>query len=146
MRAVLIACFAGTLLLPVHGAPVDYFAYILDEAAAAEAFAATDAPLIFVGHTHHADYYALAPDGAIEHGVRRSGGRLDLVPGRRYIVNAGSVGQPRDANPDASFAFFAADTRSIVWERVPYARAITREKIEAAALPEVLARRLEAGR
>ncbi len=132
--------------LMVHGAPVDYFAYILDESAAAEAFAATDAPLIFVGHTHHADYYALAPDGAIEHGVRRSGGRLDLVPGVRYIVNAGSVGQPRDANPDASFAFFDADARSIVWERVPYARTVTQEKIEAAALPEVLARRLEAGR
>jgi predicted phosphodiesterase len=48
--------------LLVHGAPVEYFAYILDKPAAARAFAATDSPLIFVGHTHVAEYYALAQD------------------------------------------------------------------------------------
>ena len=57
--------------LLVHGAPVNYFSYILDKAAAARAFAATDAPLIFVGHTHIADFYALAPDGSIAHDFRQ---------------------------------------------------------------------------
>jgi diadenosine tetraphosphatase ApaH/serine/threonine PP2A family protein phosphatase len=132
--------------LMVHGAPVDYFTYILDKQGAANAFAATDAPLIFVGHTHLADYYALSPDGSIAHAFRQNGGRLDLESGVRYIVNAGSVGQPRDLNPDASFATFDAEARSVVWERVPYAVGRTQEKIEAACLPEVLARRLERGR
>jgi diadenosine tetraphosphatase ApaH/serine/threonine PP2A family protein phosphatase len=132
--------------LMVHGAPVDYFKYILDKRDAARAFEATDAPLIFVGHTHVADYYALGPGGAIEHAHRQRGGRLDLEPERRYIVNAGSVGQPRDLNPAASFATYDSSERSIVWERVAYPIATTQEKIEAAHLPDVLAKRLAVGR
>jgi diadenosine tetraphosphatase ApaH/serine/threonine PP2A family protein phosphatase len=132
--------------LMVHGAPVEYFTYILDKASAAQAFAETDAPLIFVGHTHIADYYVLAPDGSIAHGFRQRGGRLDLEPGMRYIVNAGSVGQPRDRNPAASYATFDSQERSVVWERVAYPLERTQEKIEAANLPEYLARRLESGR
>jgi len=132
--------------LMVHGAPVDYFTYILDKRDAARAFEATDAPLIFVGHTHLADYYALGPDGAIEHAHRQHGGRLDLEPKCRYIVNAGSVGQPRDLNPAASFAMYDSNERSIVWERVAYPIATTQRKIEAAHLPDVLATRLAVGR
>jgi diadenosine tetraphosphatase ApaH/serine/threonine PP2A family protein phosphatase len=132
--------------LLVHGAPVDYFTYILDKAAAARAFAATDAQLIFVGHTHLADYYALGPDGEIEHAFRQSGGRLDLVHGVRYIVNVGSVGQPRDLNPAASFATFDSAERSVVWERVTYPIAATQAKMEAVALPAYLIDRLAAGR
>ncbi|MBD5606244.1 MAG: metallophosphoesterase family protein [Candidatus Eremiobacteraeota bacterium] len=132
--------------LMVHGAPVEYFTYILNKRTAAQAFAATDAPLVFVGHTHLADYYALAPDGSIAHAHRQHGGTLELEPGVRYIVNAGSVGQPRDLNPDASFATYDSDARTIVWERVPYAFARTQAKIEAAHLPASLARRLELGR
>ncbi|MBD5633238.1 MAG: metallophosphoesterase family protein [Candidatus Eremiobacteraeota bacterium] len=132
--------------LMVHGAPVEYFTYILDKGAAARAFAATDAPLVFVGHTHVADYYALARDGSIAHAHRQHGGVLALEPGMRYIVNAGSVGQPRDLNPEASFATFDSDARSVTWQRVAYPLARTQEKIEAARLPEVLARRLASGR
>ncbi len=62
--------------LLVHGAPVEYFTYILDKAAAKNAFAATDAPLIFVGHTHIAEYYTLGPDGEIGHRHVQQGGRL----------------------------------------------------------------------
>lgn len=132
--------------LLVHGAPVDYFAYILDKAAAAQAFKATDAPLIFVGHTHVADYYSLAADGTIGHAFFQRGGRIDLEPGVRYLINAGSVGQPRDLNPDASFVFYDSDARTIEWVRVPYAVARTQEKIGAAHLPDALARRLTVGR
>jgi len=132
--------------LLVHGAPVDYFAYIFDKAAAVRAFAATDAPLVFVGHTHVADYYACAPDGEILHEHRQSGGELELRDGFRYIVNVGSVGQPRDLNPDASFAFFEPAARRVVWERVPYEVARVRAKIDAANLPATLGKRLASGR
>ncbi|GAC1444525.1 MAG: metallophosphoesterase family protein [Vulcanimicrobiaceae bacterium] len=132
--------------LLVHGAPVDYFTYILDKATAARAFEATDAPLIFVGHTHIADYYSLAPDGAIDHRFFQTGGTLALEPGVRYIVNCGSVGQPRDLNPDASFARFDDVARTVTWERVPYAIAETQRKIAGVALPDALGRRLTVGR
>jgi diadenosine tetraphosphatase ApaH/serine/threonine PP2A family protein phosphatase len=135
----------GEFLL-VHGAPVDYFAYVLDKPAATRAFAATTAPLIFNGHTHVADYYALHGDGSLEHAFRQHGGRLELEPGTRYIVNAGSVGQPRDLNPDASFAFYDPATRAVEWQRVAYEVGRTQTKMCEAHLPEALARRLAAGR
>lgn len=132
--------------LLVHGAPVEYFTYILDMAAAARAFDATDAPLVFIGHSHVAEYYALAPDGSMTHAHRQKGGSIELEPGIRYIVNVGSVGQPRDLNPDSSFVFYDPQARRVVWERVPYDIALTQEKIAAAHLPEGLARRLTVGR
>jgi diadenosine tetraphosphatase ApaH/serine/threonine PP2A family protein phosphatase len=132
--------------LMVHGAPVSYFTYILDKAAAAVAFHATDAPLIFVGHTHIAEYYALEPDGNLAHRHMQQGGFLQLEPGLRYLVNVGSVGQPRDLNPNASFAFYDDAARTIAWERVAYPIERVQEKIEAAHLPEMLATRLSVGR
>jgi len=130
----------------VDGAPVEYFTYILDKAAATRAFAATDATLIFVGHTHIADAYALGPDGTLEHRFFQQGGTLDFIEGHRYIVNVGSVGQPRDLNPDASFVRFDDVARRVQWERVPYAIEETQRKIAAARLPDALGRRLGAGR
>jgi diadenosine tetraphosphatase ApaH/serine/threonine PP2A family protein phosphatase len=132
--------------LLVHGAPVNYFSYILDKTAAALAFHATDAPLIFVGHTHIAEHYALGPDGDISHRHFQHGGTLELEAGKRYLINVGSVGQPRDLNPDASFAFYDPDARTIVWERVPYPIARVQKKIAQARLPEALAARLTVGR
>jgi diadenosine tetraphosphatase ApaH/serine/threonine PP2A family protein phosphatase len=132
--------------LMVHGAPVDYFAYILDNVDAARAFDATDAPLVFIGHSHIAEYYAQTRDGRIVHRHMQHGGRLALEAGTRYIVNVGSVGQPRDANPEASFAFYEPGERTVTWERYPYAIELVQRKIEAAHLPETLSRRLALGR
>ncbi len=132
--------------LMVHGAPVRYFAYILDKEEAAAAFAATDAPLILVGHTHVAEYYECTMAGTIAHEHRQHGGRLVLEEGRRYIVNVGSVGQPRDLNPEASFVFYDPDAHTIEWQRVAYPIANVQEKIAAAHLPDVCARRLKLGR
>jgi diadenosine tetraphosphatase ApaH/serine/threonine PP2A family protein phosphatase len=132
--------------LLVHGAPVDYFSYILDKAAAARAFAASDAPLILVGHTHIPDYYRLGADGTLEHRHVQHGGSLAFEPGARYIVNVGSVGQPRDLNPQASFATYDPVAGAVSWERVDYPIGEVQEKMERARLPEALVRRLTAGR
>jgi predicted phosphodiesterase len=132
--------------LMVHGAPVRYFDYILDPSAAARAFAATDAPLVFIGHTHIAEYYALGPDQRIEHRHLQHGGALTLATESRYVVNVGSVGQPRDLNPRGSFAFYEPDARRIVWERFDYPIGVVQEKIDAAHLPPTLAARLVVGR
>jgi diadenosine tetraphosphatase ApaH/serine/threonine PP2A family protein phosphatase len=76
----------------------------------------------------------------------QQGGLLKLEAGIRYLINVGSVGQPRDLNPDASFAFYDDAARTILWERVAYPIARVQEKIEHAHLPEMLATRLSAGR
>jgi diadenosine tetraphosphatase ApaH/serine/threonine PP2A family protein phosphatase len=133
-------------VLLVHGAPVNYFEYILDKAGAARAFAATDAPLVFIGHTHIAEWYALAPDGSIAHQHLQHGGTVELAPDTRYLINVGSVGQPRDLNPQGSFAFYDPDARTVVIERFDYPIAQVQEKIVSAHLPDALARRLLVGR
>lgn len=132
--------------LLVHGAPVHYFEYVLDKRAAAAAFANTDAPLIFIGHTHIAECWTLEADGTIGLKHLQHGGRIALEAGRRYIVDVGSVGQPRDLNPQASLAFYDSDDRSVTWVRYEYPIAAVQAKIHAAGLPEYLADRLEAGR
>ena len=132
--------------LLVHGAPVNYFEYILDKPAAARAFAATDAPIIFIGHTHIAEVYTLRPDGAIEHAHLQQGGEVQLDEGSRYLINVGSVGQPRDLNPRASFAIYDSEARTVTITRFDYPIARVQEKIASAQLPDALARRLVVGR
>ncbi|MBV8299809.1 MAG: metallophosphoesterase family protein [Candidatus Eremiobacteraeota bacterium] len=132
--------------LLVHGAPVNYFEYILDKAAAARAFNATDAPLIFIGHTHIAEYYAQRPDGRIDHEHLQNGGEIALEEGVRYLINVGSVGQPRDLNPRASFGIYDSAARTVTINRVPYPIERVQEKIASARLPDALARRLLVGR
>jgi predicted phosphodiesterase len=132
--------------LLVHGAPVTYFEYVLDKPAAARAFAATDAPLIFNGHTHIAEYYALRPDGSIDHKHYQQGGTFALDAGSRYVVNVGSVGQPRDLNPRPSFALYEPASATITIVRFDYAISRVQEKIASVHLPDALARRLVVGR
>jgi diadenosine tetraphosphatase ApaH/serine/threonine PP2A family protein phosphatase len=132
--------------LLVHGAPVNYFAYIVDNVTAAEAFGATDAPIVFVGHSHVAEYYAQSPEGRITHRHMQHGGSLTLEPQARYIINVGSVGQPRDANPEACFVTYDDEARTVEWHRYPYAVARVQEKIVEAHLPRRLADRLQVGR
>ncbi len=132
--------------LMVHGAPKNYFEYILDKRGASRAFKNTDAPLIFVGHTHIADYYTLRADGTIDHAHMQNGGPLELAEGDRYIINPGSIGQPRDLNPKAAFAWYDDVQRTLEFVRYDYAIAQVQQKILAAGLPEALAARLDVGR
>jgi len=76
----------------------------------------------------------------------QQGGALQLEPQTRYIVNVGSVGQPRDLNPEASFVLYDEETQTVVWERVAYAIDAVREKIGAVHLPHALGERLLSGR
>jgi diadenosine tetraphosphatase ApaH/serine/threonine PP2A family protein phosphatase len=70
---------------------------------------------------------------------------LTLEAGRRYIVNVGSVGQPRDRDPRAAYAVWDVDGRTVSVRRVPYDLGAARAKIEDAGLPRFLADRLAAG-
>lgn len=132
--------------LLVHGAPVRYFDYILDKDTAAAAFERTDARIVFVGHTHIAEYWVYEPDGVIGHKHMQHGGELKLEDGKRYIVDAGSVGQPRDLNPEACFVTYDPENERVEWTRYAYPIEDVQRKMRAAKLPAYLVDRLAVGR
>lgn len=135
----------GQYLL-VHGAPVHYFEYLLTKRHAKAAFERTDAPIVFVGHTHIAEYYALEPDGSISHQHMQNGGELHIDPDKRYIIDVGSIGQPRDLNPQPSFVFYDDEINVVEWVRYNYPIGEVQQKIVDAELPHALAARLDVGR
>ena len=134
----------GALL--VHGSPSDPDQYVYTAGQAAGEFDAlapgeAEGP-VFFGHTHLAGAFVRREDGAVEP-VRP--GTLVLRRGERALVNPGSVGQPRDRNPDASFVVYEPSVRKVTWVRVPYDIEAARGKVLAAGLPPVFAERLRDG-
>lgn len=128
----------------VHGSPRDpLWEYLLDGSAGAENFPLLETPLCFIGHSHVPLALAQTGDGDPFPAYLRHGVRLQLQGSA--FVNPGSVGQPRDHDPRASFAVFYPETQ--VWEqvRVAYDVAEAQRRIRAAGLPEPLATRLAAG-
>jgi len=129
-----------------HGTPIDEDAYIFGEIEALNVFRQTSFPLCFFGHSHFPVIFGLSPD-AIQTVLTRSPSfRFRLEPGLRYLVNPGSIGQPRDGNPLASFAMFDSGTRVVSVYRVPYRIERAQKKILGAGLPRPLADRLALGR
>lgn len=131
-------------LMVVHDSPVEpgSWRYLSDEASSAAALAGQTTALCFYGHTHQP--LALRRGlGRIAFGERQP---LQLDPAGTYLVNVGSVGQPRDGDPRASFGIYDEDAGLIELHRVDYDIASAQAKIRAAGLPEVLAERLECGR
>jgi diadenosine tetraphosphatase ApaH/serine/threonine PP2A family protein phosphatase len=119
----------------VHASPrePERWTYIANWALAAGIFPHFTTSTCCLGHTHIPGI--VADDGRIN----------TLDAGHRHIINPGSVGQPRDGDPRASFALLDTDTPSASIIRVPYDVASTATAIRAAGLPEFLARRLEYG-
>jgi diadenosine tetraphosphatase ApaH/serine/threonine PP2A family protein phosphatase len=132
--------------LLVHGAPVNYFEYILDKGAAARAFDRTDARIVFVGHTHIAEYWMRDADGKIGHKHMQHGGELQLEEEKRYIIDVGSVGQPRDLNPQACFVSYDSAEQRVKWIRYEYPIEEVQRKMREAGLPAFLVDRLSVGR
>lgn len=129
-----------------HGTPIDEDAYIFGEIEALNVFRQTAFPLCFFGHSHFPVVFGLSPD-AIQTVLTTSPAfRFRLEPGVRYLVNPGSIGQPRDGNPLASFAMFDSKTRTVSVYRVPYPLGRAQRKILDAGLPRPLADRLALGR
>jgi predicted phosphodiesterase len=129
-----------------HGAPFDEDAYIFDELDARHAFEAATAPLCFYGHTHFAVVFRMMKD--LLEIVSPPDGETSLTidPQARYLVNPGSVGQPRDGDPRAAYAIYDTETRRLDLIRLTYPLEITQEKMLRVGLPDPLARRLALGR
>jgi diadenosine tetraphosphatase ApaH/serine/threonine PP2A family protein phosphatase len=121
-------------------APRDW-EYIFDRFDAEPQFQFFTEHACFIGHTHQPAIFERSASGTVS--LPPTSLRLD--PKCRYIVNVGSVGQPRDRDPRACFVILSEPEGSIEFVRVPYDIAASQEKIRAANLPPVLAARLSAG-
>jgi predicted phosphodiesterase len=115
--------------------------YVFDKLAAAASFTYQNTPVCFFGHTH-------VPVAFIRDSVVRGGtySKFKVEPGRKYFVNVGSVGQPRDGNPQAAYVIYDIDEGSIELRRLDYDIAQAQAKSRAAGLPDRLADRLALGK
>ncbi|MCM8790056.1 MAG: metallophosphatase family protein [Candidatus Omnitrophica bacterium] len=129
----------------VHGtldAP-EGFDYMVNSEIAKRSFLLMGNDVCFVGHTHIAGVFI---DKSVNYINFKRGGAITLERGNKYIVNVGSIGQPRDGNPNASYCVFDSEKREVAIKRKAYNIESTRKKILDKGLPRFLADRLLIGR
>jgi diadenosine tetraphosphatase ApaH/serine/threonine PP2A family protein phosphatase len=127
-----------------HGSPRDpVWEYVLSEEVALLGLLATREPLVLVGHSHVA--LAIGLDGErVTGGLAPGGTELELAEGR-WLLNPGSVGQPRDGDPRAAWLLIDFDAHRASFRRVVYPVEETQAEIRARNLPDELAARLAHG-
>jgi predicted phosphodiesterase len=126
-----------------HGSPRDpVWEYVVTPEAARAAFAIDPGPLILVGHSHVPLAIGLSSD--LHGGLAAVGTSIELAPDR-WLLNPGSVGQPRDGDPRAAWLLLELELRSATFRRVAYDIERTQRALAAAGLPESLAARLAEG-
>ncbi|HEX2388446.1 MAG TPA: metallophosphoesterase family protein [Solirubrobacterales bacterium] len=132
-----------------HASPRDpVWEYVLWPEQAADCLAVQDKRVSFVGHSHVALFFSAAADddGNEAHGWQAGAGtRLEIDEGR-WLINPGSVGQPRDGDPRAAWLELDTESWEATYHRVGYDIERAARSIEVAGLPEHLARRLFLGR
>lgn len=127
-----------------HGSPRDpIWEYVLTDEAAVAAIELSPRPLVLVGHSH----VALAVGGGeeLEGGLAPGGTEIELGAGERWLLNPGSVGQPRDGDPRAAWLLLDLGARRASFRRESYDVERTQREILEAGLPPGLAARLESG-
>jgi diadenosine tetraphosphatase ApaH/serine/threonine PP2A family protein phosphatase len=128
----------------VHGSPRDpIWEYVTTPNLAKAGLSAIGTRHGLHGHTHIP--VAWIEDGNRVELVRGRPGRPLELAGRRVLLNPGSVGQPRDGNPEASFAILDLDEGTVEWRRTAYDVASVQAAMRSAGLPGSLASRLSAG-
>jgi diadenosine tetraphosphatase ApaH/serine/threonine PP2A family protein phosphatase len=136
----------------VHGSPADEDAYVVSLGDALAPLIAATVPAIFFGHTHlQGAFFANGPAADGFRPEYRTVGQAEsiafqLKPEARYMLNPGSVGQPRDGDWRAAFALFDTDAQIFHFHRAPYNLKSAQDRIFEAKLPPRLATRLAAGR
>jgi diadenosine tetraphosphatase ApaH/serine/threonine PP2A family protein phosphatase len=120
--------------------------YVQSTSDAARSIMATSLHVTFCGHVHSPALYSMSAAAKMTSFVPTSGIAVQLLPGRRWLAVLGSVGQPRDGNPAASFAMFDTRSSEITYCRVPYDVEAAAKRIRENGLPLWLADRLLVGR
>jgi len=115
--------------------------YVFDKLAAAASFTYQNTAVCFFGHTH-------VPVAFVRDSMVRGGtySKFKVEPGKKYFVNVGAVGQPRDGNPKAGYVVYDMDEGTIELRRLDYNIEKAQKKIRDAGLPARLAERLALGR
>jgi diadenosine tetraphosphatase ApaH/serine/threonine PP2A family protein phosphatase len=126
----------------VHGSPIDEDEYLVRLADIGKAMVWLDRSIGFFGHTHVQGCYSVKGRGVKKATLTT----IDLDPDAVYLINPGSVGQPRDRDPRAAWAIYDTDRRFVELRRSEYDVTATQEKITSAGLPTSLATRLALGR
>ncbi len=115
--------------------------YVFDKLAAAASFTYQNTGVCFFGHTHVP--VAFVRDSTVRGGTYS---KFRVEPGKKYFVNVGSVGQPRDGNPKSAYVIYDMEESTIELRRLDYDIATAQAKIRAVGLPERLAERLALGK
>ena len=120
--------------------------YVQSAADAARSLIATPAKVTFCGHIHRPALYSMSVTAKMTSFVPTRGIGVELLKGRQWLAVVGSVGQPRDGDPAASFATYDTVSREITYCRVPYDVELATRRIRESGLPSWLADRLLIGR
>ncbi|HFC46373.1 MAG TPA: metallophosphoesterase, partial [Dissulfuribacter thermophilus] len=132
----------GALL--VHGFPPNSFKtylYMVPERGIKRVLSSLEQDIVFVGHTHELFSYRLKPTGELRVKPLVEG-TIALYPGERYIINAGSVGQPRDGDPRAKYLVLDLDNRELTTKFIQYDWMRVAKMIIERGFPETYAKRL----
>lgn len=134
----------------VHGALQDEDEYVFTPAQALDGLLDSSGEVTFFGHTHHQGGFSYQDSSLEVLQIRPRPSEpfsaLRIEKPRRYLLNPGSIGQPRDGDPRAGFAIADLEHETVEFWRVPYDVASVQERMRAAHLPEPLAQRLVVGR
>jgi predicted phosphodiesterase len=132
-----------------HGTPFDEDTYVFDGDDATKALEAAHRPICFFGHTHVPVAYALQGNDLTVTHLTPGGDDtkiVNILKKGRYLINPGSVGQPRDTDARASYATYDSKKQQVQIKRVPYRIDLAQQRITEAGLPDSLAFRLGLGR
>jgi len=134
----------------IHGAYQDEDEYVFTPAQAIEGLLDASTMLSFFGHTHHQGGFSYHENDIEVLPLRPKPlelfSALRLEPGYKYLLNPGSIGQPRDGDPRAAFAIADFDHQIVEFWRVPYDSPAVQSRMYEANLPEPLIHRLSLGR
>ena len=133
--------------LIAHGSPREpVWEYLLSRSQAEDNFELFDNQVCFIGHSHVPLIFRQHPDGHCDEPMLADADLVfDLELGYRYLLNPGSVGQPRNQDPRAAYAILDTDANTVHFKRIEYDIAQTQRQMREARLPPALIRRLEYG-
>jgi predicted phosphodiesterase len=147
LEAMQPQCEIDERFFVAHGSPREpIWEYLLSTAQARANFEVFKNQICFIGHSHVPLIFRKQPSGRCDDPYLPTADEIyELKSDMRYLINPGSVGQPRDQDPRAAYAVLDTDANTIYFNRVEYDIAATQRQMREARLPTALIRRLEYG-
>lgn len=132
-------------LLFVHGSPLDpTYEYLIDSNSISINIKNMQQKICFCGHTH-VPFISWKSSKEVELFYPKENFSINLNKNKKYIINVGAVGQPRDLNPKACYVVFDTENFKLEFKRLDYNFHVTQQKMSQLQLPEFLIRRIEFG-